>query len=105
MTKWTFTWLIAGLLIVALSACQPKSEEDSSERKTADERITLTIRNPKVEISTQFEEMVMAYEREHPNIDIQVHTVGGAADDLADLKAQIAADTILIFLQILGMTM
>ncbi|PAE13259.1 ABC transporter substrate-binding protein [Niallia circulans] len=92
MTKWTFTWLIAGLLIVALSACQPKSEEDSSERKTADERITLTIRNPKVEISTQFEEMVMAYEREHPNIDIQVHTVGGAADDLADLKAQIAAD-------------
>ena len=91
MTKWTFTWLIAGLLIVALSACQPKSEEDSSERKTADERITLTIRNPKVEISTQFEEMVMAYEREHPNIDIQVHTVGGAADDLADLKAQIAA--------------
>lgn len=93
MTKWTFTWLIAGLLIVALSACQPKLEEDSSERKTADERITLTIRNPKVEISTQFEKMVMAYEHEHPNIDIQVHTVGGAADDLADLKAQIAAGT------------
>ncbi|MEQ2466626.1 ABC transporter substrate-binding protein [Niallia hominis] len=91
MTKWTFTWLIAGLMIVALSACQPKSEEYSRERETNDERITLTIRNPKVEISTEFEEMVMAYELEHPNIDIQVHTVGGAVDDLADLKAQIAA--------------
>ncbi|MCM3362481.1 ABC transporter substrate-binding protein [Niallia sp. Sow4_A1] len=91
MTKWTFTWLIAGLMIVALSACQPKSEEYSRERETTDERITLTIRNPKVEISTEFEEMVMAYELEHPNIDIQVHTVGGAVDDLADLKAQIAA--------------
>lgn len=91
MTKWTFTWLIAGLMIVALSACQPKSEEYSRERETTDERITLTIRNPKVEISTEFEEMVMAYELEHPNIDIQVHTVGSAVDDLADLKAQIAA--------------
>lgn len=91
MTKWIFKLIIAGLMIITLSACQPKSEKRSSERETTDEPITLTIRNPKVEISTQFEEMVMAYELEHPHVDIQVHTVGGAADDLADLKAQIAA--------------
>lgn len=91
MTKWIFKLIITGLMIVILSACQPKSEKRSSERETIDESIILTIRNPKVEISTQFEEMVMAYELEHPQIDIQVHTVGGAADDLADLKAQIAA--------------
>ncbi|MDQ7861437.1 hypothetical protein RCO48_11760 [Peribacillus frigoritolerans] len=56
-------------------------------------KITLDLRNPKVEISTRFEEMTRAYERENPHVNIRVHTVGGAMDDLADLKAEMATGT------------
>ncbi|WP_078410067.1 ABC transporter substrate-binding protein [Priestia abyssalis] len=84
--------VLAAILSLSLSACEPvKKETASKETENPKQKITLDIRNPKVEISTQFEQMAAVYEKEHPNVDIRIHTVGGAADDLTDLKAQIAA--------------
>ncbi|MDQ0246311.1 raffinose/stachyose/melibiose transport system substrate-binding protein [Bacillus fengqiuensis] len=84
--------VLAAILSISLSACGTTIKEpDRKEAETPKQKITLDIRNPKVEISTQFEQMAAVYEKEHPNVDIRIHTVGGAADDLTDLKAQIAA--------------
>jgi raffinose/stachyose/melibiose transport system substrate-binding protein len=94
MRKEILHMLLIGTLSLSLAACQKNNTESTTkERKIAEQKITLNVRNPKVEISKQFEQMVKAYERENPNIDIQIETVGGATDDLADLKAQIAAGT------------
>ncbi|RKL64874.1 ABC transporter substrate-binding protein [Salipaludibacillus neizhouensis] len=76
---------------LTLSACETNTETTTIEPEIKQQKITLNVRNPKVEISTQFEQMVIAYEIENPNVDIRIHTVGGANDDLSDLKAQIAA--------------
>ncbi|WP_100405263.1 ABC transporter substrate-binding protein [Bacillus solitudinis] len=83
--------ILIGALSLSLSACQTKTETVTEDTEKAEQKITLIVRNPKIEISTQFEQMVIAYEKENPTVDIQINTVGGATDDLADLKAQIAA--------------
>jgi raffinose/stachyose/melibiose transport system substrate-binding protein len=93
MKKEILHMFLIGTLSVSLSACQLKTETATKETKVAERKITLNVRNPKVEISTQFEQMVNVYEKENPHVDIQIQTVGGATDDLADLKAQIAAGT------------
>lgn len=82
---------MVGQLLLTLFACGVDDEIVNSEPISEEQRITLEVRNPKVEISTEFEQMVLAYEKENPNVDIQIHTVGGAEDDLSDLKAQMAA--------------
>ncbi|PLR65601.1 ABC transporter substrate-binding protein [Bacillus sp. UMB0893] len=86
------TFLI-GIVSLSLSACQTADEASPERPEKAERKITLDVRNPKVEISTQFEEMTLAYERENPHVKIRVHTVGGAMDDLADLKAEMATGT------------
>ncbi|WP_221568876.1 ABC transporter substrate-binding protein [Alkalihalobacillus sp. TS-13] len=80
---------LIGTLNLSLSACQSKSE--TKETPIKEQEITLKVRNPKVEIASQFEQMVQAYETNHPKVNIEVYTVGGAMDDFSDLKAQIAA--------------
>lgn len=91
MKKEIVTTCLIGALSLSLSACQKKTEIETEEATMDDKKITLNVRNPKVEIATPFEQMVQAYEKEHPNINIEVHTVGGAMDDFSDLKAQMAA--------------
>ncbi|MED3760905.1 ABC transporter substrate-binding protein [Peribacillus frigoritolerans] len=83
--------LLIGAVSLPLSACQDEAPPEKTEK--TERKITLDLRNPKVEISTQFEEMTRAYERENPHVNIRVHTVGGAMDDLADLKAEMATGT------------
>ncbi|MDX8292106.1 ABC transporter substrate-binding protein [Metabacillus indicus] len=76
-------------IILLLTACTNDAAPDKQNVK--EEKITLDLRNPKIEVSTQFEQMTRAYERENPHVEIRVHTVGGAMDDLSDLKAEMAA--------------
>ncbi|SFM13901.1 raffinose/stachyose/melibiose transport system substrate-binding protein [Gracilibacillus orientalis] len=77
-------------IILFISACQSNTPKDDKEENSS--KVTLTIRNPKIEIASAFEEMIQAYEKEHPYVKIEVTTVGGALDDFSDLKAQIAAE-------------
>ncbi|MDR4947312.1 ABC transporter substrate-binding protein [Neobacillus cucumis] len=81
------------ILSLSLSACGTTSvkEQKPKEAKNPIHKLTLHIRNPKVEISKQFEQMAAVYEKENPNVEIKIQTVGGAADDLSDLMAQISS--------------
>lgn len=81
---------LIGMLSLSLLACQSQDERILKKPEQEEQTIILKIRNPKVEISTQFEEMAAAYEKENPQVRIEIDTVGGALDDLADLKAQMA---------------
>ncbi|MGM0865915.1 MAG: ABC transporter substrate-binding protein [Bacillota bacterium] len=81
---------IIGFLSFTLSACDETTEK-KKEPKPEEETITLTIRNPKVEIASEFEEMVSTYEDDNPRVTIKVETVGGAADDYSDITAKLAA--------------
>ncbi|WP_347553214.1 extracellular solute-binding protein (plasmid) [Pseudalkalibacillus hwajinpoensis] len=78
-----------GLIGLLLSACQSNSPVEEVTKEP--QKVTLKIRNPKIEIASPFERMVRVYEEEHPGVEIEVHTVGGALDDFSDLKAQMAA--------------
>lgn len=81
---------IIGYLSVTLTACDGTLEK-KKESEPEEEKVTLTIRNPKVEIASEFEQMVSTYEGENPGVAIKVETVGGAADDYSDITAQLAA--------------
>ena len=91
MIKKISSFCLVGLVMLSLSACQSKPESKTKDTESQEQEITLTVRNPKVEIASQFERLVKVYEKEHSHVNIQVHTVGGVMDNLADLKAQLAA--------------
>lgn len=54
----------------------------------APEQVTVRIFNFKVEIVEQLAGLIEEYEKEHPNVKINVETVGGGADYSAALKAK-----------------
>lgn len=85
-------WIMAGLMTLSLSSCgsnnPPLKEKDLN---IADKTITLEVLNPKVEISVEFEQMVKEYEKENPNVNLEILTVGGGANYLDELKARFAA--------------
>ncbi|MCA0758228.1 ABC transporter substrate-binding protein [Paenibacillus sp. N4] len=81
------------LLAVSLSSCgkaAPRADEPSPE--AADQKLVLEVLNPKVEISTQFEQMVREYEKENPNVELKLLTFGGGSDYLTELKARFASN-------------
>ncbi|SNZ03271.1 carbohydrate ABC transporter substrate-binding protein, CUT1 family [Terribacillus aidingensis] len=76
------------LLLLGLSAsCHPMQK---TVKNDTEKIITITVRNPKVEIAGQFENMASLYEKSHPLVRIQTETVGGISDDFSDLKTQMA---------------
>ncbi|MDH6426312.1 ABC transporter substrate-binding protein [Paenibacillus odorifer] len=85
--------IIVGLITLTLSSCgahtRPLKEADL---KVADKAVTLEVLNPKVEISIEFEQMVKEYEKENPNINVEILTFGGGANYLDELKARFAAN-------------
>lgn len=85
--------IIVGLITLTLSSCgahtRPLKEADL---KVADKTVTLEVLNPKVEISIEFEQMVKEYEKENPNINVEILTFGGGANYLDELKARFAAN-------------
>ena len=88
-----FQYIIAGLLTLSLSACGADNRSvKEMDTMSADQNITLEVLNPKVEISTEFEQMVKEYEKENPNVKLKILTFGGGANYLAELKARFAAN-------------
>lgn len=85
--------IMAGFITLSLSSCGRDSvSQKEAKPLVAEEIITLEILNPKVEIATEFEKMAEVYEKENPNVKIEVLTFGGGASYLDELRAKFAAD-------------
>lgn len=80
-----------GMIVILLAGCQTENDSRRKKEEKIEKKVVLDIRNPKVEIASEFEELAKVYEKENPEIDIRIRTVGGAADDYSDLKAELAS--------------
>lgn len=76
-----------------LAACGGNTEDTSGESSTggSDEEVTLNFFQFKVEIADQMRAMLDEFEAEHPNIKVNLETVGGGADYGAAIKAKFAS--------------
>lgn len=93
MKSKVFQWMLAVLLTLSLAACGADNRvAEEPDTQTEEPTITLEVLNPKVEISTQFEQMAREYEKENPNVKLNVLTFGGGANYLVELKARFAAN-------------
>ncbi|UOQ44815.1 ABC transporter substrate-binding protein [Halobacillus salinarum] len=77
---------------VALSGCSfSSSDEGDSEAGGSSDKVTVDIFQFKVEFKDQFEELVSTYEKENPDVDINVKTVGGGNDYGQALKTSFSS--------------
>lgn len=97
MKKFTTVAVII-FIVMLLSACSSSNEasgtnegDQTNNGKTVDEKITLNIFQFKVEIAEDLQLLAKEYEKENPNVKVNVQTVGGGADYGAALKAQFAS--------------
>lgn len=70
---------------LALAGCSSKSESASGGK----DAVTVNIFQFKVEMAKELEEAAKTYSAEHPNVKINIETVGGGADYGAALRAKI----------------
>lgn len=82
-------------LVIVLAACGGgNSNSNSSNNKAASgsqEKKTVTVFQFKTEIVEGLHELARAFEEEHPNIKVDVQTVGGSGDYEAGLKTKFAS--------------
>lgn len=85
--KWYAGALSASLLAAAiLTGCS--SDSSSSESK---DKVTIDVFQFKVEFKDQFEDVAEKYEKENPDVEINITTVGGGEDYGAALKSKFAS--------------
>ncbi|GAE94488.1 ABC transport system [Gracilibacillus boraciitolerans JCM 21714] len=104
MKKGLLLCLLLMFLVGVLAACGGTSDsaseandaesqetDETSEETTAEEgeQVTLEFFNGKVEIHDQALEMIKEFEAEHPNISVELETVGGGADGGCGIKSKI----------------
>lgn len=82
--KW-FVAMLSLFLIFALSACS------SSGSGSSGGKVTVDVFQYKVEFKNQFAHLVSQYKKVHPNVTINVTTVGGGSDYGAALKSKFAS--------------
>ena len=83
-----FISLVSVLLLSIFALVGCASSDDSGKEGAADkpakeaagDQVTIDIFQFKVEIKDQFESLVKVYEKENPNVKINVKTVGGGND-------------------------
>jgi raffinose/stachyose/melibiose transport system substrate-binding protein len=80
-----YTGVLSALLAssVALAGCGNSGEEEGA----SGDKVTVDVFQFKVEFKDQFESLVEKYEKENPDVDINVKTVGGGNDYGASLKS------------------
>jgi raffinose/stachyose/melibiose transport system substrate-binding protein len=80
-----YTGVLSALLAssVALAGCGNSGEEEGASA----DKVTVDVFQFKVEFKDQFESLVEKYEKENPDVDINVKTVGGGNDYGASLKS------------------
>lgn len=86
-------FILTGFITLSLSSCGGEIVSQNEEAKplAVKKTITLEIMNPKVEIATEFEKMAEVYEKENPNVKLEILTFGGGASYLDELRARFAA--------------
>lgn len=80
----------SALVLGTLAGCG-NSDSGKGAGDTAAAKTVIDIYQFKVEFKDQFEELAKTYEKENPNVDINVTTVGGGEDYGASLKAKFAS--------------
>ena len=84
MKKSAFTLFLSIFLCLSLlSGCGNEQLQGTNE-----EKVSLNIFQFKVEISSALEEAAKLYTKQHPNVTINVQTVGGGDDYGASLRAK-----------------
>ncbi|WP_050613409.1 ABC transporter substrate-binding protein [Bacillus testis] len=83
-----FAVMFSVLLLVAMSLASCSSSKSSSGTK---DQITLDVFQFKVEFKDQFQKVAKKYQDEHPNVKINITTVGGGQDYGAALKSKFAS--------------
>ncbi|QXM06389.1 ABC transporter substrate-binding protein [Crassaminicella indica] len=71
--------------MMLFAGCGSQEKKEVSEEK---DKVEVNVFQFKVEIAKELEEAVLAYEKEHPNVKINIQTVGGGDDYGAALKAK-----------------
>lgn len=81
--------LLASLLLTTgiLAACGNGEDASSSD----EDKVTVDIFQFKVEFKDQFEDVVALYEKENPDVNIDITTVGGGEDYGAALRSRFAS--------------
>src|SRR5699024_8163326 len=90
-TKWGYSLLLS--LTLVLGACGNSGDGGGSisEGSEDDGEVTIDLYQFKVEFREQFEDLIVKYEEENPDVTINVETVGGGNDYAATLKSKIAS--------------
>lgn len=85
--------LIASLIVfvLVLAGCSTSNDNGGTSSKGKDDRIELDIFQFKVEFKKQFEDVAKKYEKEHPDVKINIGTVGGGNDYAGALKAKFSS--------------
>jgi len=95
-SKKTLALMMVMVLILSLivTGCSNDKKDDNATKENGEnvsdnlgEEVELDIFQFKVEIAKELEEAAKAYEEEHPNVKINIQTVGGGDDYGAALKA------------------
>lgn len=88
MLKKILAVALTSLLLLSATACGSGSSDGST---TAADTVTLEVFNIKVETKDQLENLIATFEESHPNIKINLTTVGGGQDSNAALQAKFAS--------------
>lgn len=81
---------VAGVLLLA--GCGNSTNPDVNNTGSASsDKVVVDVFNIKVETRDQMERLVAQYESLHPEVEINVQTIGGGADSCAALQARFAA--------------
>ncbi|HLS61376.1 MAG TPA: ABC transporter substrate-binding protein [Virgibacillus sp.] len=84
-SKLAVVFIALSLFLVACSSSDDTKDSESGEK------VTIDIFQGKVEFKDQFEDLVKMYEDEHPNITINVKTVGGGTEYAPVLKSEFSS--------------
>ncbi|WP_458120285.1 ABC transporter substrate-binding protein [Paenibacillus sp. Z6-24] len=84
-------WLIPLTVLLSLSLLIAGCGNQQGGNLTADGKKVIHIYQGKVEIADALNKLKAEYEKEHPDVELEIQSVGGGADYAASLKAKFAA--------------
>src|SRR5699024_5635587 len=82
--KFILVFLISGVKLAGCGGSDDGSPGDG-------EKISLEIFQGKVEFNDAFEKLTSEYEKENPNVSINVKAVGGGSDYIGNLKTKFSS--------------